>query len=89
MAMKPVAQLAYGLFAAGLIVGLCTPASATYGPALPNASAHPVIFAKDKSEKDSSADAKIPAGCKAVAKPLGEIRVTRTINCLKPRPILM
>lgn len=90
MAMKRVAQLAYGMCAAGLVVGLSAPASATRGPALPGSTvAHPYILVKDKSEKESSAEAKVPPGCKAVARPLGEVRVTRTINCLKPRPILM
>jgi hypothetical protein len=69
---------------------LATPAFASYGPvsAKPSAIA-PMIFAKNKVDKDAASDVK-PALCsKPAIKPNPESRANRANNCPKPRPILM
>jgi hypothetical protein len=90
MGMVNRARIANGIVAAVLIAGLSLPAHATRGPTLvQNAADQPITLLKEKSDKESAADAKLPSGCRPVTKNLGDPRPTRNTNCLKPRPILM
>ena len=76
--------------AALLLAGTAAPAYAVRGPVLVKAgSANPIILAKDRSEKDSTADGKAQSVCKPAIKPMTEGRVSRNENCPKPKPILM
>jgi hypothetical protein len=74
--------------AAALIAGFSVPATATRGTTQ-TTSVEPFTLVKEKGEKESTADAKLPTGCRPIAKNLGDARPPRNTNCLKPRPILM
>ncbi len=88
MGMANRARIANGILATALIAGFSVPAAATRGPTQ-TASAEPFTLVKEKGDKESTADAKLPTGCRPIAKNLGDTRPTRNTNCLKPRPILM
>ena len=66
-----------------------SPAFATHAPVLfKTAKAQPILLAKERADRESSADNK-QLLCRPAIKPMSEGRVNRSTNCPKPRPILM